>query len=63
MLTYLITYSIELSPSVEANRYYANQEILHIVWNSKVYYRYHKCRLPVPTLSQIDPIHAYHAHP
>jgi len=41
--TYLITYSIELSPSWDAKRFSASQEIPPILWNQKVYYRIHKC--------------------
>ena len=33
----LITYFMEQSPSWEANRFSASQEIPHILWNSKVH--------------------------
>jgi hypothetical protein len=40
---YLLTYSMEQSPSWEANRFSACEEIPCILWNSKVHYRIHKC--------------------
>jgi len=52
---YLITYSMQQSPSWEANRFSANQEIPRILWNPKVHYRIHKCRPSVPILSQLYP--------
>ena len=54
---YLITYSMEQSPSWEAIRFSASQEVPHNLWNPKVYYRIHKCPPPVPILSQFDSVH------
>jgi len=60
-LTYLLTYSMEQSPW-EANRFAASQKIPSILWNPKVHYRFHKCRPPVPILSQLDPLHTSTSH-
>ena len=42
--TYLLTYSVEQSPSSEANRFSANQEIPRITWNPTVHYRFIRAR-------------------
>ena len=49
--SFLLTYSMEQSPSWEASRFLASQEIPRILWNRKVY----KSPPPVPILSQINP--------
>jgi hypothetical protein len=53
----LLTYSMEQSHSLEDNRFSATQEIPRILWNQKFHYRIHKCTLPIPILSQLDPVH------
>ena len=60
--TYLLTYSVQQSPSWESNLFAASQEIQRILWNSEVHYRIHKCLPPVPILSQLDPIHTPTSH-
>jgi hypothetical protein len=62
LLTYLLTHSMEQSPSWEANRFSASQEITPISWNPKVHYRIHKWPPPVPILSQLDPVHNTTTH-
>ena len=62
LLTSLLTYSMEQSPSWEANRFSASQEIPCILWNPKVHYRIHKCSPPVPFLTQLNPFHTPTSH-
>ena len=49
---------MEQSPSWEANRSLASQEIPRIVRDQKVHYRIHKSPPPDPILNHSDPFHA-----
>jgi hypothetical protein len=62
LITYLLTHSNEHSPSWEANRFVANQEISRILWNPKVHYRIHNSPPPVSILSQPNPAHTPTSH-
>ena len=53
---------MEQSPSSEANRFSASQEIPRILWKPKVHYYSHKCPPPVSLLSQLDPIQTPTSH-
>ena len=48
-------YSMEQSPSWEANRFAASQEIPCILWSSKVHYCFHKSPPFVLIQSKLDP--------
>jgi hypothetical protein len=50
---------MEQSPSSEANRFSASQEIPLILWNSNFHYPIHKCPPPDPILSKLDPVHTH----
>jgi hypothetical protein len=59
---HLLIYSTKHSPSWEANRFWASQEIPCILWNPNVQYCIHKCPPSVPILSQADPVHVPTSH-
>jgi hypothetical protein len=62
LLTHLLTHSMQHSPSWEANRFSASQEIPRILWNQKIHYRIHKCLPPVSIFSQLDLVHTPTSH-
>jgi len=53
---------MEQSPSWEANRSSASQEIPGVLWNPKVYYRIDKHSSHIPFLTHISPVHAFTFH-
>jgi hypothetical protein len=61
-ITYLLTYSMEQSPSWEVNWFAASQEIHRVLWNPKVHYCTHKRPPPVPILGQTNLVHTPTSH-
>jgi hypothetical protein len=57
----IMTYSMELSPSIEATRSLASQEISSILWNQKVHY--HVRKHPHMSLSLAGSIQCMLPHP
>jgi hypothetical protein len=51
---YLLTFSMEQTPSLETNRFEAGQEIPRNLWNPKVHYRVHKYPHTLYILSQLN---------
>ena len=49
---------MEKIPSSEADSSSARQEIKFVLWNTNFHYRVHNSPTGVPTLSQINPVHA-----
>lgn len=56
-LTNQPTNSTEKSPSSEAEKSSASQEILRISWDPKVHHRTHNRPQPIPTMNQISQVH------
>ena len=61
-LTCLLTHSMEHSPSSEANRFSATQEIPRILWNPQGSLRHSQCPSTVLIMSQLDPVHTLTSH-
>jgi hypothetical protein len=52
-----LSYSMEQSPSSEANSHSEREEVLCFLWKVKVQYRVHKIPTLLTTLNQISPVH------
>ena len=53
---HLLTYSMEQSPSWEANWFFRESRNSPHFWKPKVHHRIHKCLPPVPILRQLHPV-------
>ena len=53
---------MERSPSCEANRVSASEDIPCFLWNLTIHYHIYKCQPTVPILNQINPIHTSTFH-
>jgi hypothetical protein len=58
----ILTYSVEQSPSWEANRFATGQETPCVLLNPKVHYRIYNCLPPASILSQPNPVHTPTSH-
>jgi len=54
LLNYLLTYSMQRRPSLEANMFSASKEITQILWKQKVHHRVFNSPTPVSILSHIN---------
>ena len=60
--TKLLTYSMEQNLFWKANCFSTSQEIIRMLWDTKLHYPIHRCLPPVLILSQIEPFHALTFH-
>jgi hypothetical protein len=61
-VSHLLTYSMQQSPSSEANWFCSQSRNSPHYWNLKVHYHTHKCPLPVPILSLLHPVATTPSH-